>query len=400
MTRAAALRRLGAAARALALGSLVLLAACPSAPGIQPAELTPIENPRATRLLWLQTLRELYPYSDEFLASMPIADAARFVFFPVLVGDAVYAAWRPGTVLRLDAATGRERWRVNAGTQLSGGVGADEKTVVVASEKGEVVALNAADGSVRWRARVSSEVLAAPAVGFGLVLVRSIDNRVFAFGADDGKRRWVYQRAPAALILRVPAGVAILGDTAFAGFSGGKLIAIALGNGGQRWEATVAVPKGSTELERVTDVIGTPAVQGREVCAVAYQGRVGCFEAASGRQLWTRELSSATGVALDARFAFVSDDKGAVQALERSNGRSVWKQDKLLYRKTTLPLPQSNSIVVGDLDGFVHFLARDSGAFVGRFPGRGGPVRVAPVNLPSSALLVQTEDGAIYALGL
>jgi len=398
--RAAASRLAAAVRRAAALGSLALLAACPSTPGLQPTELKPIEEPRETRLLWLQTLRELYPYSDEFLASMPIADAARFVFFPVVVGDSVYAAWRPGTVLRLNAANGRERWRVQADTQLSGGVGADEKTVVVASEKGEVIAFNAADGAVRWRARVSSEVLAAPAVGFGLVLVRSIDNRIFAFGADDGKRRWVYQRAPASLILRVPAGVAILGDTGFAGFSGGKLVAISLANGGQRWEATVSVPKGSTELERLADVVGTPAVQGREVCAAAYQGRVGCFEASSGRQLWARELSSASGVALDSRFAFVSDDKGAVQALERSNGRSIWKQDKLLYRKTTLPLAEANTIVVGDLEGFVHFLARDSGAFVARFPGRGGPVRVAPVNLPGSALLVQSEDGAIYALGL
>jgi len=386
--------------RALVLAAL-LVAACGAPSGPQPTELAPIENPRETRLLWTQTLREVYPYTDAFLNSQPIPEAERFSFFPALVGDAIYSAARSGVVLRLDDATGQERWRVNVGTLLSGGVGADDKTVAVASEKGEGVALDAADGKVRWRGRASSEVLAAPTVGFGLVLVRSIDNRIFAFGVEDGKRRWVYQRAPATLILRVPAGVSILGDTGFAGFSGGKLVAIALSNGGQRWEATVSVPKGSTELERVTDVVGTPAVAGREVCAVAYQGRVGCFEAGSGRQLWTRELSSSTGVVLDARFAFVSDDRGAVQALDRSNGRSVWKQDKLLNRKTTLPLAGAGAVVVGDLEGFVHFLSRDSGAFVGRFVGRGdGPVRVAPLALPSSALLVQTEEGGLYALAL
>jgi outer membrane protein assembly factor BamB len=378
----------------------LLVAACGAPSGPQPTELTPIESPRETRVLWAQTLRELYPYGDEFLSSAPIPEASRFLFFPALVGEAIFAAARTGAVMRFDAATGRERWRVNAGTLLSGGVGADEKTVAVASEKGEVVALDAIDGKVRWRGRVSSEVLAAPTVGFGMVLVRSIDNRIFAFNADDGKRRWVYQRAPASLILRVPSGVAVLGDTAFAGFSGGKLVAIALANGGQRWEATVSVPKGSTELERVSDVVGIPAVQGREVCAAAYQGRVGCFETSSGRQLWTRELSSATGVALDPRFVFVSDDRGAVQALDRSNGRSVWKQDKLTYRRTTAPFAATSAIVVGDLEGFVHFLARDSGAFVARFQGRGGPVRVAPLALPSSALLVQTEDGGLYALAL
>jgi outer membrane protein assembly factor BamB len=260
-----------------------------------------------------------------------------------------------------------------------------------------VVAFDAGSGKVRWRARVSSEVLAPPEVGAGLVLVRSLDNRIFAFGAGDGKRRWVYQRAVAALILHTPSGVAISGDTAYAGFPGGKLVAIALSNGGPRWEATVSVPKGSTELERVTDVVGRPALQGREVCAVAYQGRVGCFEAGTGRQLWARELSSATGVSLDARYAYVSDDKGAVHTLDRSNGQSIWKQDKLSYRQLTLPLPEGQAIAIGDFEGFVHFLSRESGAFVSRYDTRGGAVRAVPIALPAG-LLVQTEDGSLHAL--
>src|SRR6185503_20815923 len=265
------------------------------------------------------------------------------------------------------------------------------------SEDGEVVAFDAGSGKVRWRARVSSEVLAPPEVGAGLVLVRSLDNRIFAFGASDGKRRWVYQRAAVNLILHAPSDVVIDGDSAYAGFPGGKLVAIALSNGGQRWEATVTVPKGSTELERVTDVVGRPALQGREVCAVAYQGRVGCFEAGTGRQLWARELSSATGVSLDARYAYVSDDKGAVHTLDRSNGQSVWKQDKLSYRQLTLPLPEGQAIAIGDFEGFVHFLSRESGAFVSRYDTRGGAVRAVPIALPAG-LLVQTEDGSLHAL--
>jgi outer membrane protein assembly factor BamB len=222
---------------------------------------------------------------------------------------------------------------------------------------------------------------------------------VFAFGEDDGKRRWVYQRAPASLIVRSAAGMTIVGDTAFAGFSGGKLAAIALANGGVRWESTVAVPKGATELERVTDVVGDPVVQGREVCAAAYQGRVACFETASGRQLWTRELSSLTGVSLDARYAFVSDDRGGVHALDRSNGRSVWKQDKLTNRQLSLPGSAGAAVAVGDFEGYVHFLSRDSGAFVARYASGGGAVRAAPVRLPSS-VLVQTQDGTLVALAL
>ena len=361
--------------------SVALLAACSSPSGPKPAALETLSDPRSVRVLW----------------SANVGRADHFTFFPALVGDSVYAAARDGTVTRLDAASGRRRWRAAAETPVSSGVGADAETVAVANEDGEVVAFDAAGGKVRWRARVSSEVLAPPEVGAGMVLVRSIDNRIFAFNAVDGKRRWVYQRASVNLILHAPAGIAISGDTAYAGFPGGKLVAIALSNGGQRWEATVSVPKGSTELERVSDVVGRPALQGREVCAVAYQGRVGCYEASSGRQIWSRELSSATGVSVDARYAYVSDDKGAVQALDRSNGQSVWKQDKLSYRQLTMPLPEGQVVVIGDFEGFVHFLERESGSFVSRYDTKGGAVRAVPISLPAG-LLVQTEDGSLYAL--
>ena len=375
---------------------LLAIAGCTGAPGPQPAELTPIDNAKPLRVLWSAYLQEDERFGN-WPPPPPSESSDRWVFFPVLVGDAVYATSREGTLVRLDAATGRRRWRTSAEMTVSSGVGADAETVAVANEDGEVVAFEAASGKVRWRARVSSEVLAPPEVGAGLVLVRSVDNRIFAFNVADGKRRWVYQRAVASLILHAPSGVAVSGDSAYAGFPGGKLVAIALSNGGQRWEATVTVPKGSTELERVTDVVGRPALQGREVCAVAYQGRVGCYEAATGRQLWSRELSSATGVSLDARFAYVSDDKGAVHTLDRSNGQSVWKQDKLSYRQLTQPLPEGQTIVIGDFEGFIHFLSRDSGAFVSRFDTKGGAVRAVPIALPAG-LLVQTEDGSLHAL--
>ena len=375
---------------------LLAIAGCSGTPGPQPAELTPIDNPKPLRVLWSAYLQEDERFGN-WPPPPPSESSDRWIFFPVLVGDAVYATSREGTLVRLDAANGRRRWRTSAEMTVSSGVGADAETVAVANEDGEVVAFEAASGKVRWRARVSSEVLAPPEVGAGLVLVRSVDNRIFAFNVADGKRRWVYQRAVASLILHAPSGVAVSGDSAYAGFPGGKLVAIALSNGGQRWEATVTVPKGSTELERVTDVVGRPALQGREVCAVAYQGRVGCYEAATGRQLWSRELSSATGVSLDARFAYVSDDKGAVHTLDRSNGQSVWKQDKLSYRQLTQPLPEGQTIVIGDFEGFIHFLSRDSGAFVSRFDTKGGAVRAVPIALPAG-LLVQTEDGSLHAL--
>lgn len=380
--------RYGAAALA------VLLAGCggmpsvnpadwfrPQAGGPKPAELPVLTHAQPVRVLW----------------SASVGAAEGFVFSPALAGDSVYAAARDGSVVRLDAATGQVRWRVSAGMRLSGAIGSDGEVAVVASETGEVLALDAQSGAARWRARVSSEVLAPPRVAEGLVLVRSADSRIFAFGAHDGRRRWVYQRAPTALIVRSPAGITVHQGSVYAGFSAGRLVALGLLTGAVRWEATVALPRGATELERVTDVVGEPAADGREVCAAAYQGRVACYEAQSGQQLWARDLSSLTGVALDARAAYVSDDKGTVHALERSSGRSLWRQDRLARRQLSLPLALGAEIAVGDLQGYVHFLARDSGAFVARQATDGGAIRAAPLRLPAG-FMVQTAGGGLYAI--
>jgi len=351
--------------------------------GPQPAELPQLGKEQPVKVLW----------------TVSVGSAERYVFTPAVVGDAVYAAARDGSVVRLDAANGRQAWHASAETRLSAGAGAGPNTVAVATEEGEVIALDAKDGKVRWRARVSSEVLAAPTVGAGLVLVRSVDSRVFAFGEDDGKRRWVYQRAASSLMVRTPSGIALDDESAFAGFSGGRLTALALANGGVRWEVAVANPKGSTELERVSDVLGEPALQGREVCAAAYQGRVACFDSASGRPIWARELSSLTGVGVDARYAYAADDRGAVHAIDRSNGRPAWKQDRLTLRQLTQPQPYGDTVVVGDFEGYVHFLARDTGAFVARYATGAGAVRAAPLPLPTG-VLVQTQNGALHAVAL
>src|SRR5262249_77852 len=161
-------------------------------------------------------------------------------------------------------------------------------------------------------------------------------------------------------------GMVAEGGTLYTGFAGGKLVSIALANGGVRWEATVSLPHGATELERVTDVVGLPVVAGREVCTVAFQASVRCFDVTTGNPAWTRERSRTAGVAVDSRYIFVSDDKGAVQALDRAGGATVWKQDKLFLRRLTAPLVLGDVIAVGDVEGYVHFLSRETGAFVGR----------------------------------
>lgn len=345
-----------------------------------PAPLVQIANPIPVRVLWQAS----------------VGKAELETFTPAVAAGSVFAAAADGTIVRLDAATGRQVWRVRVPARLSGGVGADGKLVVVGSTEGEVIALDA-DGGTLWRARVSSEVLSAPVVAGDLVVARSADSRIFALDARDGRRRWVFQRAAPALAVRSTVGAVVEGGFVFAGFSGGKLVAVALTNGGLRWEGTVSLPKGTTELERVSDVVGLPWVGEREACAVAYQGRVACFDLGNGSQIWAREISSSTGLGVDARSVYVSEDRGAVAAFERTTGRSFWRQDKLANRRLTAPLSVAAEVAFGDLEGQVHFLGRDTGAFVGRFATDGTAIRSAPIAL-GSGFLVQTSGGNLYAI--
>ncbi len=324
-----------------------------------------------------------------------IGSAGEFTFSPAVVGDSVYAAARDGTLARFDG--GRPVWRVSAGQVLSGGVGSDGQLVVVGTPKGEVLAFDAANGRESWKARVSSEVLAAPVVAEGLAIVRSGDSRIFGFEVGDGKRRWVYQRSTPALSLRSSVGVIAAGRVTLAGFPGGKLLAIANNNGAAVWEVTVALPKGATELERVADVTSLPVVSGNTVCATAFQGRVACFDGGSGNTLWSRDMSSSVGLDIDNRYVYVTDDKGAVHALDRNSGASVWKQDKLAQRGVSRPLALGSHVLVADYQGVVHLLRREDGAFAARASTDGSAVRADPVRFGSGAL-VQTASGGLHAL--
>lgn len=348
--------------------------------GIKMTPLTAITPTVTVRSLW----------------SASAGKAGDYSFTPAVVGNAVFVAGRDGTLSRLE--DGKTVWKIATGHTLSAGVGADNRLVVVGTPKGDVLAYAAADGKARWQAKASSEILAAPTVGEDGVAVRSGDNRVFLFDAGDGGRKWAYQRATPTLSIR-GAGSPVFADRyLFVGFPGGRLVALSLQNGAPVWEGPVAQPKGATELDRVADVVAPPVVDGRQICAVAFQGRVACFDMGQGGALvWSRELSSATGLALDGRYLFVTDDKGAVHALDRLTGSSLWKQDKLLNRRVSGPAVRRGLVAVADGEGFVHFLSREDGSFAGRLKTDGTPVRSA-VQLLGSNFLVQTAGGDVSVI--
>jgi outer membrane protein assembly factor BamB len=351
-----------------------------SSSGPKMAELKPIETKADVTQNW----------------SANIGKAGDYTFSPAIVGNAVYVAAQNGAVNKLE--DGKIVWKIEVGQPLSAGVGANESMVVVGTPKGEVLAFSAADGKPLWQARVSSEVLAPPAVSSDGVAVRAGDNRVFLFDGRDGSQKWVYQRSNPSLVVRNTAGPVFSDRYVFVGFPGGKLVALALQNGAPVWEGTVALPKGATEVDRVADIAVAPVIDGRQICAVAFQGRVACFDLGQGgAQVWARDLSSASGLALDGRYLFVTDEKGAVHALDRLSGSSLWKQDKLLNRRVTGPAVLRGLVAVADAEGVVHFLSRDDGSFVARHKTDGTPVR-APLQVIGSSFLIQTTGGMLTAV--
>ncbi|HXF66855.1 MAG TPA: outer membrane protein assembly factor BamB [Burkholderiales bacterium] len=350
-------------------------------PAAKPAELPPIQASAALRVRWQAS----------------VGAAEKNVFFPALAGNVLYAAGAAGGVTGFDAASGAVLARIEAGQRISGAVGAGAGMVLLGTPRGEVLAFDR-DGRALWKAQVSGEVLAPPAVEGGIVVVRSGDGRIYGLGAADGKRRWLYQRALPALSVRAHAGTVIHRGGVFAGFPGGRLIALALANGHVGWEGVVALPRGTTELERAADVTSLPAHDGRQVCAAAFQGRVACFDLERGTLLWARDISSIAGLALDAHYLYVTDERNAVHALDKTSGASIWRQDRLAGRGLSAPLPLGRYVAVGDFEGYVHLLSREDGSFAARIATDGSAISAPPLALDASSFVVQTRNGGVFAI--
>ncbi len=338
------------------------------------------------------------PAETRWRMNPDLGDMGNSTLNPVLTPDAVYAANAEGKIVRFERSSGVQVWRVDTGFIITGGIGLGDGQLFVGGEKGEVAAYDET-GAMRWRSLVSSEVLGAPQFANGIVVVRSVDGRIAGLDAADGKRKWLYERMMPALVVRAPAAMLIRNGTIFVGFAGGKLAAIDLSSGIVKWEATLSEPGGTTELERISDITSTPQTDGRVVCAVSFQGRIGCFDAARGTQLWTKPFSSDKGMALEGQYLYVADAEGVVQALDKDSGSSIWKNERLAKRQTAAPIVFGKYLIMGDHDGYLYAIRRDDGSLAARIATDGSAIRLPPVKMDDE-VLVETYDGGLYAVAL
>jgi len=311
-------------------------------------------------------------------------------------GEIAYLAGDGGDVLAVNAKTGRSIWKVDLKLSLSAGPGAGGGLVLVGSPDGVLVALDAASGAERWRATLGGEILARPAVGESMVVVHTVDGTVHGLKAADGAEAWTYEQPVPRLSLRGTAPPVVAGDFAICAFDNGKIASLGLADGDLFWSATVATPRGRTELERLVDIDSAVEVAGDDIFVVGYQGRAAMLARNSGQIWWARDVSSYRGLTLDDSALYVSTAEGAVLSLSRRDGTEQWRQNGLRLRGLTSPVVDGASIVVGDYEGYLHWLDRDTGEMVARTSAGGDRITNTPV-VANGMVLVQSDGGTVYA---
>lgn len=318
---------------------------------------------------------------------------------PTIADGHVYAAAIEGGVHAYDLRTGASLWHTPSDLRLSGGPGAGDGLVVVGGLEGTVLALDAATGAKRWEADVSSEIISAPVIGQGLVLVRSNNGRVTAFDATSGEQRWFWVREMPNLTVRGNSSPLLAPGLAFIGSDDGSLAAVSLRDGQLLWEQPVAMQEGRTELERMADVDGRPALDGTTIYASSYKNKTIAIDGPTGRTMWVRENGGAGRVGVASDRIVVADNAGIVWALDKTSGSSLWKQSALARRSLTGVAIQGDYAVVGDFAGYLHWLRLDNGEMAARVQASGETLRAAP-RVADGILVAQSIDGEISAYQL
>lgn len=353
---------------------------------VEPAALQPLEQQIKLQTLWSRNLAGYLANGEQQIR-------------PAFLGDRIYSVSYRGALVAASAVTGKELWRQELAAKIAGGVATGDGKVIVTTFDGRVLVRSALDGEPLWEARLSSEAVAPSAIGGGLVVVQTIDGRLTAFAGESGELRWSYSAQKPSLTLRGTSAPLIRDDRVYAGFSSGKVVALRLADGEFVWDARVAVPEGQTELERVVDVDGELVPGNGVLYVTSYQGRLATLAMSDGRVLWSRELSSYRNVVDNGEQVFALSAEGRLVAYDKLSSTELWTQEGLYFRQPTAPLYFEGLVVVGDYEGFVHFISPQDGRFVGRF--RADEYGLAgPLVQRAGVLYVLTHDGQVIALKL
>lgn len=375
-------RLLGLASAALMLSSCGIFGDEEDAE-LEPKELVKIENKLNIKRLWSTKVGG----DSEFLlvGLRPSGD-----------GNRIYAASRDGKIAAYDPESGKQHWKVDIKEDISAGPAVGEGSVAIATRNGFVVLFDTDSGVEQWRSYVGGEVLAHPIIKDDSVIVQTIDSRLVALTRFDGRQRWELEQMMPVLTMRGASSPLLVGSTIIAGFDNGKLVAVGVDTGDVEWDSMLALATGRSDLDRLSDIDGAIAAVGQDIYAAGYHGRIAAIAAESGQVLWSREISSNVGVAADWNSIYTARDDGEIIAMTRSNGAEAWRNDDLLRRDPTLPVPFHTSVVVGDFEGYLHFLSSIDGVALARLRLGGKAITSDPV-VVGNRLYVQSDDGTVAA---
>lgn len=324
------------------------------------------------------------------------AKSLRLALRPVASEGVIYAASHDGEVVALSAANGQRKWAVKTKMPLAAGPEVAAGLVVIGSSDGDVIALDAATGQQRWRKPVNSEVLARPLVAGDLVIVRTVNGHLEALSLTDGDRRWAVEEQVPRLSLRGTAAPVLAGDRVIAGFDNGRVLAVDVRSGEVLWDTIVNAPHGRTELERLSDIDAPPHVSGDDIFVVGFQGRVAMLALDSGQIWWARDASSYRGFTMDEDNIYLTNSDGVVMAMRRTDGSVQWEQSTIRRRGLTAPTIDGDSLVVGDFEGYLHWLDKATGEIVARRKTDGDRITNAAI-ADDGRTFIQTDSGKLIA---
>lgn len=310
----------------------------------------------------------------------------------------VVAVDQNGEVNSYEALTGDLNWQIELEVPVVAGAGGGEGLILIGTQEGEVIALNENSGEFIWRIRLTSEVLTPPKAALGIVVARTTDGRMSGLSASDGAVLWNYQRSVPLLSLRGASPITLVDDKVIVGYANGKVVALSITDGKVLWEKSVAVSRGRTEIDRLVDIDSEMVIKYSRIYVVAYHGNLAALDIETGRILWSREMSSRAGLDVDPDIAiYVSDESSHVWAVQDGSGNALWRQTELLRRNITAPVIIGDYVIVGDLEGYVHWLSREDGRFVARMRISRDAIRSKPV-VGDGLVYISAIDGRVSAI--
>lgn len=339
--------------KAAFVSSVVLLAACAEAPLNEPTELADID--------------EQFELDKEWRAVIGNSDDGKFnSLIPAIWEDKIVTADPTGLVTVYDKKSGEQLWEKELKVALSGGVTANAGVIALGTRDAEVIVLDVKDGTEQWKAEVSSEVLAPPAIDSGKLVVRTADGRIFGLDLTTGKQIWFYDRVLPKLTLRGTSSPVAIGGIAVSGFANGKIATFNIENGDLLWEQRLSTPRGSSDISRIVDVDASPVIYGSNLYAAGYDGYAIALDLQNGRFLWRHATSVLRDPLVDANRVYLVNTDGEVEALDRATGELQWKAEALKYRNLTAAADNGTSIVIGDFEGYLHWLDKSTGKVIAR----------------------------------